>query len=110
MNNPRVFPRGPMSIGRWRKEIDTFDRALVKLLNRRARCSLAIGRLKKAAGLRLFHRKRERQIAENVRHANRGPLSDHAIQHLFEEILRATRAAVRESLRRGPRPRHSKGR
>ena len=110
MNNPRVFPRGPMSIGRWRKEIDTFDRALVKLLNRRARCSLAIGRLKYAAGLPLFHRGRERQIAENVRHANRGPLPNPALQHIFEQILLATRLSVREMLRaeRRAQRRHAK--
>lgn len=89
-----------MTIHKWRLEIDEIDRMLVHLLSRRARCSLAIGRLKQAAGLPLFHRKRERQIAENVRRANRGPLSDRAVRHLFEEILRVTRAAVRESLRR----------
>ena len=89
-----------MSIRAWRRKIDAMDRKLVKLLSARARCSLAIGRLKQRAGLPLFHRQRERQIAENVRHANRGPLPDRALQHLFEEILRVTRAAVRESLRR----------
>ena len=89
-----------MGIRAWRRKIDALDRRLVKLLSTRARCSLAIGRLKQRAGLPLFHRQRERQISENVRYANRGPLPDRALQHLFEEILRVTRAAVRESLRR----------
>lgn len=88
-----------MTIQKWRKRIDTIDRGLVKLLNRRARCSLAIGRLKYTAGMPLFHRGRERQIAENVRHANGGPLPEPALQHIFEQILLATRLSVREMLR-----------
>ena len=88
-----------MTITNWRRKIDELDRKLVRLLSRRARCSLAVGRLKRAAGLPLFHHARERQIARNVRRANRGPLPDNAVQHLFEEILRVTRATVRESLR-----------
>jgi chorismate mutase/prephenate dehydratase len=89
-----------MNIAALRRRIDALDRQLVGLLSRRARYSLAVGRLKAAAGLPLFHRRREQQIARNAQQANRGPLPDRAIRHLFEEILRATRAAVRESLRR----------
>ena len=96
-----------MTIQQLRRRIDELDRALVRLLQRRASYSLAIGRLKKAAGQRLFHRQRERQIASNVRRANRGPLSDLALQRLFKEILRLTRATVRESLRQ-QRPRSRK--
>jgi len=95
-----------MTIQQLRREIDEIDRKLVRLLSQRARLSLAIGRLKKAAGQPLFHRQRERQIADNVRRANRGPLHDRAVKRLFEEILHVTRASVRESLRqRRPRPR-----
>jgi chorismate mutase len=97
-----------MTITSWRRKIDELDRKIVRLLSRRARCSLAIGRMKQSAGLPLFHHARERQIAENVRRANRGPLPDRGVQHLFEEILRVTRATVRESLRRERR--RAKGR
>ena len=89
-----------MSIAKQRRQIDAIDRKLVKLLNARARRSLVIGRAKQAAGLPLFHRQRERQIAENVRHANGGPLPDAALEHIFEQILRATRKAVRRMLHR----------
>lgn len=98
-----------MTIQQLRRRIDKIDRELVRLLGRRARLSLAIGRLKKAAGRPLFHREREREIAGNVRLANRGPLPDRAIQRLFEEILRVTRASVREFLRQ-QRPRPHKAR
>jgi len=88
-----------MNIRQLRRRIDEIDRRLVRLLSRRAKCSLAIGRLKRSAGVPLFHHGRERQIAKNVRRANRGPLPDQSVQFLFEQILRVTRAAVRAALR-----------
>lgn len=94
-------------ISRIRRQIDALDRELVALLNRRARHSLTIGRMKRAAGMRLFNHAREREISRNVAHANRGPLSDRALQHLWEEILRQTRAAVRAALRKEERRAHA---
>jgi chorismate mutase len=91
--------RTPASIQKLRRRIDALDRRLVKLLCRRARCSLAVGRLKQRADLPLFHHAREREIAANVRRSNRGPLPDRAIEHLFEVILQHTRATVRAALR-----------
>jgi chorismate mutase/prephenate dehydratase len=90
-------------IARIRNRIDALDRALVRLLSRRARHSLEIGRRKRAAGGRLFSHARERQIAENVRHANRGPLPDRILVELYETLLRLTRRAVRDALRREER-------
>lgn len=91
------------ALSRIRWQIDALDRQLVALLNRRARHSLSIGRMKRVAGLRLFNHAREREISRNVAHTNRGPLSDRALQHLWEEILQQTRAAVRAALRKEER-------
>lgn len=88
------------SIARIRRQIDALDGKLVALLNQRAQHSLAIGRMKRAAGLRLFNHAREREIARRVAHANRGPLGNLAVQHLWQEILRQTRGAVRAALRK----------
>jgi len=88
-----------MRIRKLRHKIDVIDRQIVYLLNRRAKLSLAIGRLKPRRGLPLFHHERELEIARNVRRANAGPLSDRAVQHLYEELLRVTRVAVRRVLR-----------
>ena len=87
-----------MNIKVLRQKIDDLDRKLVKLLNRRAQHSLAIGRLKQRDGLPLFIRKREQEIARNIRKANRGPLPTHTIEHLFEQMLQHTRAMVRKAL------------
>ena len=88
-----------MRIRKLRHQIDVLDRQIVWLLNRRAKHSLAIGRLKRLRRMPLFHHERELEIARNVRRANRGPLSDRAVQHLYEELLRVTRVAVRRVLR-----------
>ena len=96
-------------ISRLRKRIDALDRALIRLLNRRAQCSLEVGRMKRAAGQRLFSHARERQIADNVRRANRGPLPDRILVELYEALLRLTRRAVRNELRREERARKSRG-
>ncbi len=87
-----------MNIKALRQKIDELDRRLVKLLNRRANYSLAVGRLKQRGGLPLFIRKREQEIARNVREANRGPLPDHTLEHVFEQLLQHTRAMVRKAL------------
>ncbi len=96
-----------MNIKALRKEIDKLDRELVKLLNRRASYSLAIGRMKQRDGLPLFIRKREQAIARNIRRANRGPLPDHALEHLYEQLLQHTRAMVRGELRAERRNRNA---
>lgn len=88
-----------MNIKALRRKIDKLDRELVKLLNRRASDSLAIGRMKQRDGLPLFIRKREQEIARNIRRANRGPLPNHTLEHVFEQLLQHTRAMVREALR-----------
>ena len=87
-----------MNIKALRRKIDELDRKLVKLLNQRAQHSLAIGRLKQHGRLPLFIRKREQEIARNIRRANRGPLPNHTIEHLFEQLLQHTRAMVRKAL------------
>lgn len=92
-----------------RRRIDRLDRELVHLLGRRAQCSLEVGRLKRAAGLPLFSHARERQIAENVHRANRGPLPDRILVELYESLLRLTRRAVRNRLRRETRQQERSG-
>jgi chorismate mutase len=87
-----------MNIKALRQEIDKLDRKLVTLLNRRANYSLAIGRLKQRSALPLFIRKREQEIARNIREANRGPLPHHTLEHVFEQLLQHTRAMVRKAL------------
>ena len=84
-----------------RGRIDDIDRQLVALLSERARCAVAIGHLKEAAGLPMYQPVREAEVLENVRAANPGPLDDRAITRLFERIIDENRRL--ERITSGPR-------
>jgi chorismate mutase len=81
-----------------RARIDELDEHIVELLNRRASCALEIGRIKHELGIELYQPGRERQVHAHVRAVNQGPLSDDAVQRLFERIIDEARRLERESL------------
>jgi len=70
-----------------RARIDALDEDLVRLLNERASCALAIGETKQALGLAIYQPEREREVLEHVEALNGGPLDAAAIRRLFERII-----------------------
>ncbi len=79
-----------MTLEDWRTSVDRIDATIVALLNERAKCALAIGRLKKEMGMPVYQPEREREVVERVRaltQANGGPLGPAAIARLFERII-----------------------
>jgi chorismate mutase len=76
-----------MDIADWRKKIDELDLRLVELLNERAKAAQEIGRLKRKTGLPVYEPAREKLIFENVSKANRGPLPDGELRHVYERII-----------------------
>jgi len=76
-----------MDIADWREKIDELDRRLVDLLNERASAAQEIGKLKRNTSLPIYEPVREKTIFENVRKANRGPLPDLELQHVYERII-----------------------
>jgi chorismate mutase len=76
-----------MDIADWRKKIDELDLHLVDLLNQRARAAQEIGRLKRDTSMPIYEPEREKLIFENVRGANRGPLPDGELRHVYERII-----------------------
>jgi len=76
-----------MDIAGWRKQIDELDRRLVDLLNQRARAAQEIGKLKRNTSMPIYEPDREKTIFENVRQANRGPLPDQELRHVYERII-----------------------
>ncbi len=81
-----------MEIAEWRVKIDALDRQLVELLNQRCRCAMEIGMLKRGSDLPIYEPIREKQVLAQVAEANAGPLSDRALQHIFERIIDEMRA------------------
>jgi chorismate mutase len=80
-----------------RARIDELDLALVRLLNERASCALAVGHEKDRLGLPVYQPAREAEVLSNVRAANRGPLDDAAVTRLFERIIDEARRLERHA-------------
>jgi chorismate mutase / prephenate dehydratase len=77
-------------IARHRADIDALDEQIAALLNERARHAAAIGKLKGNGGT--YRPEREAEVLRRVASANRGPLADAVLGHLFTEIISACRS------------------
>ena len=87
-----------MDIADWRRQIDELDRRLVELLNERARAVHEIGRLKRNTSMPVYEPVREKTIHENVKRANRGPLSDRDLTQIFERLIDIMRQIQKEEI------------
>src|SRR5580700_7201587 len=87
-----------MTIEELRIRIDELDRKLVELLSERARAAQMIGILKAATSLPVYEPGREKVIYANVRAANKGPLPDIELTHIYERIIDVMRALQRNEL------------
>ena len=87
-----------MTLEELRDQIDILDRQLVELLSERARAAQRIGYLKAATSLPVYEPAREKVIYANVRAANKGPLPDIELTHIYERIIDVMRALQRDEL------------
>jgi chorismate mutase len=87
-----------MTLEELRNQIDVLDRQLVELLSERARAAQMIGHLKAATSLPVYEPAREKVIYANVRAANKGPLPDIELTHIYERIIDVMRALQRDEL------------
>ena len=76
-----------MDIADWRGQIDELDKQLVLLINKRAECALAIGRLKRKSTMPVYEPDRERIIFENISRNNHGPLSNIQMRQIYERLV-----------------------
>jgi chorismate mutase len=90
--------RNGMTLEELRNQIDALDRKLVELLSERARAAQMIGHLKAATQLPVYEPAREKVIYTNVRAANKGPLPDIELTHIYERIIDVMRALQRDEL------------
>ncbi len=81
----------------YRKEIDSIDKELIRLLSRRQSVAQAVGEIKKKKGLDIFDPAREEKIMRRLTSRHHGPLSKEAIKHIYYEIISASRS-IQESL------------
>ena len=87
-----------MTIEELRIRIDELDRQLVELLSERARAAQMIGHLKAATSLPVYEPNREKIIYANVRAANKGPLPDIELTHIYERIIDVMRSLQKNEL------------
>lgn len=87
-----------MTLEELRERIDDLDRRLVELLNERARAAQMVGHLKAATSLPVYEPNREKLVYANVRAANKGPLPDIELTHIYERIIDVMRALQRNEL------------
>jgi chorismate mutase len=76
-----------MDLSDWRQRIDSLNMQLLKLLNERAECALAVAQVKRAKQLPIHDPDRERQVLDLVVRENKGPLSDEGIRRIFTCII-----------------------
>jgi len=76
-----------------RKDIDSLDAELVRLLNRRIELTQEVGRVKGKDNRPYFTPERERAIFERLEDINTGPLLNRQLFAVFREIISAGRAA-----------------
>jgi chorismate mutase len=83
-----------------RQRIDELDAQLVTLLNERAACALAIGRIKQQFRIDIYQPAREAEVLQHVQActtAMGGPLSPAALARLFERIIDEARRLERQA-------------
>jgi chorismate mutase len=92
-----------LSLQSLREEIDRLDEVIVRLLDRRARCAYAIGRIKKELGRPIYEPAREAAVIGRVKALNAtlgGPLDERAIVRLYERIMDEARRIQRLEAKR----------
>jgi chorismate mutase len=87
-----------MEISDWRKKIDDLDRNLVDLLSQRAHAAHEIGKLKRGQGMPIYEPDRERNVFNNVRGFNAGPLPDRDLLRIYERIMDVMRQIQQEEI------------
>lgn len=75
-----------------RNQIDSVDRELLTLLNRRARLAQEVGEIKKKEGSVAFRPEREAQVIDGLKARNAGPLKTDSVAPIWREIMSACRA------------------
>jgi len=91
-SSTRTSPEVEGELARLRDRIDAVDRALLDLLNDRAKLVRAVGELKRSSGTSVYESSREHRIVDALTQANPGPFPSEGIAPVFREIISATRS------------------
>jgi len=70
-----------------RKQIDKLDKAITRLLNKRAKITSNIAMLKRKQGQGVYSPDREREVLRKINAINKGPLNSSALEAIYREIM-----------------------
>lgn len=70
-----------------RKKIDSLDKKIISLLNSRASLTEHVGTIKKKLNKSIYAPDREKEILQNIKMANKGPLPHGSIAAIYREIM-----------------------
>ena len=91
----KSVPASKLSLDSVRESIDTVDKDLLVLLNRRAALSIEVGRLKAGSDEPVFKPFREKELLEKLVRENPGPLPDEHLRAVYREIMSSSRRLQR---------------
>jgi chorismate mutase/prephenate dehydratase len=76
-----------MNLKSLRRQIDSIDQNITRLLNLRAKITLDIAKTKRKSGISIYSPDREREILRTLALINKGPLSCNALEAIYREIM-----------------------
>ncbi len=77
-------------LNKFRQQIDDTDAEILRLLNKRARLVIEVGKAKEKVDGDFYVPAREQKIYKGLVKANHGPLPDEAVKLIFREIISAS--------------------
>ena len=72
---------------RQRKKIDKIDDKIVRLLNKRAKIALEIGKEKRDRKMNIEDPEREEEVIKSIKQESDGPLGEKSIENIFNAII-----------------------
>ena len=70
-----------------RSQIDELDNTLLKLLNKRAKYVIKIGKIKQKEKRDVLVPLREKELLDRLRKANKGPMANEMVVSIFQQII-----------------------
>lgn len=87
-----------MRLAKKRRDIDRLDGRIVELLNKRAKDTLEIRKIKKETKKGIFAPHREKEVYEKVLKKNKGPLPERSLRAIYREVMSGS-LAMEKTLR-----------
>jgi chorismate mutase / prephenate dehydratase len=86
---------GPHDLESLRRQIDTVDEQIVRLLNERAKVVVEVGKIKRESNAPIYAPDREKAVLEKIAMLNHGPLPDRCLHAVYRELMSGSFALER---------------